>query len=106
MVLVTRTGRPRAININPSVVADLLKANRRPEGTGPGSQAQLALAAGISPGFLTDMIRQGKGTNLQTIERMAEALGCQPSTLAPTLVEEPVRFMAVRDGDPIPDEAA
>lgn len=105
----TKQGRPRAININPTSVTDLLEAARRAERVGPTTQAELAQAAGITPGHLTDMLRRGKGARREVIDRMAAAFGVQPATIAPALMETEgttFRFVAIRDGDPVPDEAA
>jgi hypothetical protein len=81
--------RPRAINLNPVAVTDLIRSLR-------SSQHAVATAAKVSPAHLSEAINDGKGLTLPAIYRLAAVLRCEPGTIAPTLTD---RFIARRPGD-------
>lgn len=96
MWLMAKRGRPRGLNLNPIAIEDLLiKAGI--------SKGDLADAAEVSTGHLADMLYRRKGASLVVVHRMSDRLGCKPETIAPALLDQ---FVSVREGDPIPDEAA
>lgn len=92
-----KRGRPRGLNINPEAV----EAFRLRECL---SKQELASAVGIGPGHLADMLSdRRKGASPATVRKMAEVLGCTPGAIAPEITG---RFLAVRVGDDVTDEAA
>lgn len=91
-----KRGRPRGLNINPVALEDFrLKL--------PMEKAELCSIAGITQGHLADMLRRQKGASPTLIRALATALQCRPESLAPELTGQ---FIAVRDGDVLPGEAA
>lgn len=84
-----KQGRPRGYNINPKAVEDGLRYSGK-------SKAEVAAAARIAPGTLSNMLYREKGASEAVVRRLADALGLSPETLAPELLD---CFVCVRSGD-------
>lgn len=85
-----KTGRPRALNLNPFAIEDKLRHKGM-------TKAALAAESGITPGQLGDALgSRRKGVSEATIRRLATVLECEPETIAPELTG---CFVGVRPGD-------
>lgn len=61
-------------------ILELLGRNRA-AGVDPGTQSALARKMGVSPQYLTTFLKTDKSITLDTLERIAQALGVAPAAL-------------------------
>lgn len=88
-----RRGRPRGLNINVAAFDDLCARECV-------SKGEIADAAGITSGHLSDALYRQKGLSEEKVRLIAGRLRCSPATLAPELTKQ---FVSVRPGDELPE---
>lgn len=87
--MAAKRGRPRGLGVNPEAV------EFQAEQVGI-SKVELAQAAGISSGHLSDILHRSTGVSLPTAHKLAAALRCPAGMICPELT---TRFVAVKPGD-------